>query len=79
MAEPSAAAPAPPAGPLARLRARLQARPDTEHEQGILRLVIGALLVLYLLPGTSGRERELIQLVGVAQFVVGLLIFLRIA
>jgi len=79
MAQPSAAVPAPPAGALARLRARLKARPDTEHEQGILRLVIGALLVLYLLPGTTGRERELIELVGVAQLVVGLLIFLRIA
>jgi two-component system sensor histidine kinase RpfC len=80
MAEPSAAsAAAPPTGPIARLRARLKARPDTEHEQGVLRLVIGALLVLYLLPGTTGTERELIVYVGVAQFVVGVLIFLRIA
>jgi len=80
MAEPSAAsAAAQPTGPIARLRARLKARPDTEHEQGVLRLVIGALLVLYLLPGTSGTERELIVYVGVAQFVVGVLIFLRIA
>jgi two-component system sensor histidine kinase RpfC len=75
MAEAAAA----PLGPVARLRARLHARPDTEHEQGILRLVIGALLVLYLLPGTSGTERELILYVGSIQFVVGVLIFLRIA
>ena len=61
------------------LRARLAARPDTEHEQGILRLVIGALLVVYLLPGTSGPERTLILYVGGIQFVVGVLIFLRIA
>ena len=33
-----------------RLRARLAARPDTEHEQAIVRVVIGALLFLYLLP-----------------------------
>jgi two-component system sensor histidine kinase RpfC len=31
-------------------RARLAARPDTEHEQGIVRLVIAALLGAYLLP-----------------------------
>ena len=35
---------------IADLRARLAARPDTEHEQGILRLVISALVFLYLLP-----------------------------
>jgi two-component system, sensor histidine kinase RpfC len=75
MAEAAAA----PLGLVARLRARLAARPDTEHEQGVLRLVIGALLVLYLLPGTSGTERELILYVGSVQFVVGVLIFLRIA
>ena len=35
---------------VARARARLAARPDTEHEQGIVRLVIAALLGAYLLP-----------------------------
>jgi two-component system sensor histidine kinase RpfC len=35
----------------ARLRARLAARPDTEHEQAIVRVVIGVLLGAYLLPG----------------------------
>ena len=44
MAEPSASAAAQPNGLLAGLKARLKARPDTEHEQGVLRLVIGALL-----------------------------------
>ena len=34
--------------PLQRLRARLAARPDTEHEQGVLRLIITALGALYL-------------------------------
>jgi two-component system sensor histidine kinase RpfC len=33
-----------------RMRARLAARPDTEHEQAIVRVVIGVLLFLYLLP-----------------------------
>jgi len=80
MAEPAAASSAAqPNGPIAHLRARLKARPDTEHEQGVLRLVIGALLVLYLLPGTVGLERELILWVGSIQFVVGVAIFLRIA
>ena len=79
MAEPSASA-AQAGGLLAGLKARLNARPDTEHEQGILRLVIGAVLVLYLLPGTSDPEQlELILWVGAVQFVVGVLIFLRIA
>src|SRR2546426_6946353 len=65
---------------VADLRARLAARPDTEHEQGILRLVIGGLLVLYLLPHTDDAvERGLILYVGGAQLVVSLLIFLRIA
>ena len=36
-------------GALGRLRARLKARPDTEHEQGILRLIISSLVFLYLL------------------------------
>ena len=38
---------------LDRMRARLAARPDTEHEQAIVRLVIGAAVLLYLLPGTA--------------------------
>jgi len=82
MAEPSPtpAVAAQPAGFLGRLRARLKARPDTEHEQGVLRLVIGALLVAYLLPGTSDPEqRALILYVGAGQFVIGVLFFLRIA
>src|SRR5207302_1184357 len=34
----------------ARLRARLAARPDTEHEQAIVRLLVGTVLFFYLLP-----------------------------
>ena len=61
------------------LRARLKARPDTEHEQGILRIVIGALLILYLLPAASPSERTLVLYVGCAQLAASLAIFLRIA
>jgi two-component system sensor histidine kinase RpfC len=45
-------------GSLAAVRARLAARPDTEHEQAIVRLVIGILLGLYLLPEILGRHAE---------------------
>ncbi len=38
------------------LRARLAARPDTEHEQAIVRVVIGALLFFYLLPGAMDES-----------------------
>ncbi len=38
---------------LQRTRARLAARPDTEHEQAIVRMIVGALIVLYLLPGAT--------------------------
>jgi two-component system sensor histidine kinase RpfC len=37
-------------GPFARLRARLAARPDSEHEQVLVRLALGFVLGLYLLP-----------------------------
>jgi two-component system sensor histidine kinase RpfC len=36
------------------MRARLAARPDTEHEQAIVRVLLGAVLFLYLLPGALG-------------------------
>jgi two-component system, sensor histidine kinase RpfC len=36
--------------PLGRLRSRLAARPDTEHEQAIVRLVIAIVVFFYLLP-----------------------------
>jgi len=45
-------------GPLNRLRSRLAARPDTEHEQAIVRLVVGALVFLYLLPGATIADLE---------------------
>ena len=48
----------PGAGVLRWMRARLAARPDTEHEQAIVRLVLGALIVLYLLPGALAQHLE---------------------
>jgi two-component system sensor histidine kinase RpfC len=38
------------------LRARLAARPDTEHEQAIIRVVVGVLLGVYLLPEILNRQ-----------------------
>jgi len=60
------------------LLAKLAARPDTEHEQAIVRLLISGLLVLYLLPGTLGAARGLILFVGGAHFALSLLVVLRI-
>jgi two-component system, sensor histidine kinase RpfC len=43
------------------VRARLAARPDTEHEQAIVRLLVGVVLFFYLLPGAftdSGSESD---------------------
>jgi len=41
----------PGAGLLRWMRARLAARPDTEHEQAIVRIAAGVVLFFYLLPG----------------------------
>jgi two-component system, sensor histidine kinase RpfC len=64
---------------LQRLRARLAARPDTEHEQGILRLIITALGALYLLPDALAHRDALPLYVMSTHFVLALLIFARIA
>ncbi|MEX2197724.1 MAG: hypothetical protein WD886_02870, partial [Burkholderiales bacterium] len=40
------------------VRARLAARPDTEHEQAIVRLAVGVLLGVYLLPEILVRYAE---------------------
>jgi two-component system, sensor histidine kinase RpfC len=39
---------------LGRLRARLRGRPDTEHEQALVRLAVGAVFFVYLLPEALG-------------------------
>jgi two-component system, sensor histidine kinase RpfC len=61
------------------LRARLAARPDTEHEQGILRLVITALGALYLLPDALSHLETWPLYVMSVHFALALGIFLRIA
>ncbi|OGA72628.1 MAG: hypothetical protein A3G81_21690 [Betaproteobacteria bacterium RIFCSPLOWO2_12_FULL_65_14] len=67
------------ASALGRLRARLAARPDTEHEQGILRLVISSLVFLYLLPDALTKDDVLPLYVMGIHLVLALTIFLRIA
>jgi two-component system sensor histidine kinase RpfC len=57
------------------LRARLAARPDTEHEQAIVRLVGGALVALYLLPGAIAQELESTIFVMLGYLAVAILIF----
>src|SRR5688572_21775543 len=66
-------------GFIADLRARLKARPDTEHEQGILRLVITALGALYLLPDALAHSDTWPLYVMLTHFVLAVIIFARIA
>ncbi len=66
-------------GMIARLRERLAARPDTEHEQGILRLVISSLVFLYLLPDALLKYDTAPLFVMGIHLVLALLIFMRIA
>ena len=63
---------------LGRLRVRLAARPDTEHEQVLMRMAIGALLMLYLLPGADPAAQALALFVGGAHLALSGLIFYRI-
>jgi two-component system sensor histidine kinase RpfC len=71
-------APAPPGG-LKGLRARLAARPDTEHEQGILRLIICVLTFGYLLPEALAHHDALPLYVTSTFLALALVIFLWIA
>src|SRR5688572_25849108 len=68
-----------PTGFIAQLRARLAARPDTEHEQGILRLVISSMVFLYLLPDALLQKDTLPLYVMGMYLVLALIIFFRIA
>jgi two-component system sensor histidine kinase RpfC len=80
MSRPAAGAlSAPLRGWIAQLRARLAARPDTEHEQGILRLVISSLVFLYLLPDALLKQDTLPLYVMGIHLVLAVIIFLRIA
>jgi len=57
------------------LRARLAARPDTEHEQAIVRLVVVGLIVLYLLPGAIAQNLEPTIFVMLGYLAGSILIF----
>jgi two-component system sensor histidine kinase RpfC len=64
---------------LQRLKARLAARPDTEHEQGILRLIICALAFVYLLPDALAHH-DALPLYVIGTFLsLSLVIFVWIA
>jgi len=63
---------------LTRLRAQLAARPDTEHEQAIVRLVVGAAVLLYLLVRASARDIEPTVFVMAGYLGVAMLIFAHI-
>ena len=70
---------APERSALRRLRARLAARPDTEHEQGILRLVICGLAFIYLLPDALAHHDARALYVTTFFVVLAALIFVWIA
>jgi len=58
------------------LRPKLAARPDTEHEQAIVRLIVGGLILLYLLPGAALGDLHVV-LMG-CYLAIGLAIFVHI-
>jgi two-component system sensor histidine kinase RpfC len=60
------------------VKARLSGRPDTEHEQAIVRLIVGTVLFCYLLPGLSADKVDADGLVMFGFFVVGAVIFAHI-
>jgi two-component system sensor histidine kinase RpfC len=62
------------------MRARLASRKDTEHEQAIVRLALGVLIVLYLLPGALAQNLEptIIVMLGylaVAAMILGHILY----
>jgi two-component system, sensor histidine kinase RpfC len=60
------------------LRARLAGRPDTEHEQAIVRLFVGAAVLIYLLVRTAAQDFEPTFFVMAAYLAVAALIFTHI-
>jgi two-component system, sensor histidine kinase RpfC len=64
--------------PIARLRRQLAARPDTEHEQAIVRLVLGTIILCYLLVGAAVQQFEPTVLVMAAYLGIAVIIFSRI-
>src|SRR5258707_12061612 len=79
MARPTADSMTPSAnGVIARLRARLAARPDTEHEQALVRVAVGFVLGLYLLPEITRRPGEQHNLVWGLYSLVALALFVAV-
>ncbi len=64
--------------PLSRLRARLARRPDTEHEQAIVRLGLGTFILCYLLIGAAEQQFEPTVYVMAVYLGVAALVFVRI-
>src|SRR6185437_16781029 len=60
---------APARGPIAALRARFANRPDSEHEQAIVRLVNAVLFALYLFAGL--QQHPVLWLGFFAYFLAG--------
>ncbi|MEJ2175293.1 MAG: hypothetical protein P8Y76_10405, partial [bacterium] len=60
------------------MRARLAARPDSEHEQSIVRVVVGFLLVLYLVPGAIERGSDPAVWVMLAYLGIAVCLFAHI-
>ena len=65
-------------GAIAALRARLAARPDTEHEQAIVRLITGAVVVLYLLPDAVAQALSPTVIVMLAYLAAALVLLVHI-
>ena len=79
MARPSATALTPGwRGALVRARARLAARPDTEHEQALVRLVLGVLILGYLVVAAGVQQYEPTVMVMSLYLGMAILIFVHI-
>ena len=63
---------------LGRLRARLATRPDSEHEQALVRLIVGVVLVVYLLPDALKSRPEPTLVMLAAYLGVSIVIFVNI-
>ena len=63
---------------IAALRARLAARPDTEHEQGLVRLLLGTFILCYLLFGVRNDQFEPTIYVMALYLALAAVVFLRI-
>lgn len=59
---------------IVRLRARLASRPDTEHEQAIVRVLVVGLLCLYLTPGAIASRDYTTITVMLAYFAISVVL-----